>query len=431
MEIDLNIRQEAEKLRKGKKYKEALELYRKTWKERDEKIEAGSLYCLRKLGEKEKALNLAKELEAKHSSEWQKEGFNWIKSEVIWTYIQFILNNNKNLAEVEQCAEKILNYLPDELPRKKTIFAIIKVNKSQKKWDKVIFWSDKLEPEKLNDKLDESSENDWPEQARWYNAKITALVELNRCDEALELLSKIKGKYPKINKYFIRLEASALHKKGKLKESEELYKTLCLGHKVDWWIKADYARLVKDLGRPEEALNMMYDAARSNRKLEMDVSVFEEIGEICERIGKEEEALDHYILEKFVRIDAVWKVPNTVEAKINMLKNKIVTYIVPKTKQEALTKCQQYWGVKSSEERKLDIKDDRKPRRDLIGSIFMTEKEKVFCYIVTGNEKIYCLKEKLPKDCENNAVVKFDAIPSFDKKKNIKSWKAINVKKEN
>jgi hypothetical protein len=40
----------------------------------------------------------------------------------------------------------------------------------------------------------------------------------------------------------------------------------------------------------------------------------------------------------------------------------------------------------------------------------------------------FCLKKDLPKNIIDGATLNFDAIPSFDKKRNKESWKAINIR---
>ena len=41
---------------------------------------------------------------------------------------------------------------------------------------------------------------------------------------------------------------------------------------------------------------------------------------------------------------------------------------------------------------------------------------------------IFCLKGDLPYGVIDGVTLQFDAIPSFDKKKNQESWKAVNIR---
>lgn len=82
-----DIHQEANNLRQGKKYKEAIPLYEKAWAEAGDQYDgAGLLQCLRKSGDIEKAIPLAEELVEKYPD------FSWVKNEAIWTLISGQLN---------------------------------------------------------------------------------------------------------------------------------------------------------------------------------------------------------------------------------------------------------------------------------------------------------------------------------------------------
>ena len=78
---------EANKLRKAGNFEEALPLYRNLWKETGDAFDgAGLLHCLRKLKLFDEAIIFADELIVKYSD------FDWCQNEVIWTYIQGILD---------------------------------------------------------------------------------------------------------------------------------------------------------------------------------------------------------------------------------------------------------------------------------------------------------------------------------------------------
>jgi hypothetical protein len=47
---------------------------------------------------------------------------------------------------------------------------------------------------------------------------------------------------------------------------------------------------------------------------------------------------------------------------------------------------------------------------------------------VKDEQSFFCYKSDLPPDITDGNEVTFDAIPSFDKKKNKESWKASNIR---
>ena len=59
----------------------------------------------------------------------------------------------------------------------------------------------------------------------------------------------------------------------------------------------------------------------------------------------------------------------------------------------------------------------------------MGHAERSFCFITAeGGQSYFCLKADLPKGIADGANLVFDAVPSFDKKKNKEAWKAVNVR---
>jgi hypothetical protein len=70
-----------------------------------------------------------------------------------------------------------------------------------------------------------------------------------------------------------------------------------------------------------------------------------------------------------------------------------------------------------------------KMRRALQGRLTMGHSDKPFCFISSeGRDSYFCLKADLPKNIADGTVLIFDAVPSFDKKKNKHSWKAVNIR---
>ena len=65
----------------------------------------------------------------------------------------------------------------------------------------------------------------------------------------------------------------------------------------------------------------------------------------------------------------------------------------------------------------------------LKGKLKMGPLERPYCFLLSdGTGSYYCRKSDLPTGITDGVMLQFDAIPSFDKKKNQESWKAINVR---
>lgn len=424
-------KQKANGLRKAGNFKEALLLYRNLWEETEDRFDgAGLLDCLRKLELLDEAIVLADELIIKYPD------FEWCRNEVIWTYIQGILdkfNEEEPLEKVVEIAKKIMNLNPVGLAAKKVVFKVLRSAKSSNHWETVNEWVIRIDPDSLSTKpmTDSSGREGWSDQSLWYNYRIKGLVENGDTKEAINTVDEILERFPKQRKFFLRLKALANHLLGNLPESEKIYQNLCSGYKPDWWILHEYAEVVRDIGRREDALKLMYQAAIGGSKLESMVSLFVDIGMLCKELGKYEEARAHLVLCKYVRNEKGWAVPESIIKTVNDLNKHIGNDKAPSSLKEALSICRSEWSKllgKENDLKNLSYKN-RKVKKGLVGKVSLGRSDRPFCFIIAKDEQsFFCYKSDLPPDITNGDEVTFDAIPSFDKKKNKESWKASNIR---
>jgi len=192
----------------------------------------------------------------------------------------------------------------------------------------------------------------------------------------------------------------------------------------------DKAKVARDLGKKQDALQLMYWAASSNRKLGTMVSLFVDIASLCKSMGKNEEARAHLVLCRYVREENNWSLPSFILNDINEL-NENIDNKEPSSKKEALSICKSYWKklIGEPSEQKVKVDDKRKIRKGLSGKVNLGKLTNNFCFIKTkDNESFFCFKKDLSSDINDGDDVSFDAIPSFDKKKNKKSWRATKIR---
>jgi tetratricopeptide (TPR) repeat protein len=430
--VSIDVRQEANNLRREKKYDAALPLYEQLWLEKGDQYDGvGLLRCLRKLKRYDKAIPLADEIVNRFPD------FQWARNEAIWTYIEGKLNNPEDdspVAKIIEVANNIFGLNPKGFATKMVVFRVLKAAKTAGDWRTVDEWTNKLNPEALsnNPMTDEEGREGWSDQSLWYNYKARALVETDKAEEVLEFIDEVINKFPRQKKFFLRLKALSFLKLDKPDDAHEIYRSLCNVRKPDWWLLHEYANVLKDKGQKEEALKVMCQAATSHKKLEAMVTLFKDMGLLCKEIGLLKEARAHIALSSLIRTGQGWAIPVSISNAISELNSLLNNQKAPSSIRDALDICQKIWSEI------LDMKTDRtsthlrNPKRGLTGKLLLGKPDVSFCFILgDDNTSYFCQKSNLPAGIANGETVTFTALPSFDKKKNTESWKAVDIRRRN
>lgn len=426
-----DFHREANRLRQEKRYEEALPLYERSWLETGDQYDgAGLLSCLRKLKQYDKAILLADEIVKKFPD------FQWGKNEVIWAYIEGKLYKLEDDAHdrIIEIAGDIMRLKPEGFAAKKVVFRVLKAAKATADWKIVDEWADKLNPEVLSTDpmTDEEGREGWSDQSLWYNYKARALVETDKAEEVIQFIDEVINKFPRQKKFFLRLKAMSLHKLEQLDKAQEIYKSLCDVKRPDWWLLHEYARVLFDRGEKQEALKIMCLAADSHKKLETMVTLFKEIGLLCKVTGQLKEARAHLLLSSLIRAEQGWSIPESLSNTIEELNSVLNNEKAPANIREALNYCRETWNNILGVKRDHTSSTQRNPKRGLIGKILLGKPEVSFCFIHgSDNESYFCYKSDLPAGIADGEAVSFTALPSFDKKKNVESWKAVDIVRKN
>ncbi len=425
--IDLvEKKKKANELRKTSHYKDALIIYKELWDESGDKFDgAGLLHCLRKLSLFNEAIPFSEELIGKYKN------FNWCRNEVIWTTIQGkfnIIAKKERLEEALDIGNRIMELGPDVLASKLVVLKISKLAKDSKNWDILNEWIIKIDPSSLSSEpiTNASGKKGWSDQSRWYYYRILGLINTGQTDNALILIADALERFPTQGKFFLRLKADIYCSLGDLDKAENIYEQICNAKRGDWWLLHRYSLLIMAKGRKKEALELMCQAASRNSKLDVMVNLFADIGELCKELGYNEEARAHFSLCKYIREQKGW--PRSELLLVIDDLNRIIENIAePKSLNESLIICRNYWNKLLDYDPVNKSREARKIRYNLSGFISLGAPNRPFCFINSNKESFFCYKSDLPIDIRDGERVKFIGVPSFDKKKNKESWKAINI----
>lgn len=423
---------EANNLRKKREFGKALPLYRELSRDdSDPYAAAGLLRCLRELRLFDQALPLCSPTNLKHLA------LDWYRNEVIWTLIQGKLQELEEpttVDEVVSAAESILALNPKGTVAKWSIVRrVLRPAKARNRWDIVSKWIGRVNANELSTTpmKDDRGRDGWCEQAMWHNFRIRSEIEVGDKQQAILAAQRAIDLFPQQANFFKRLEALANFRLGRLNEADLLYGKLSSGGRSDWWILNEHAHVLRDLGKHQEALALMCKAALSNKKLELLVSLFSDIGFLCYKTELKQDARNHLVLCKYIRHDQGWSIPHAVSSSIAALDRELSDLVGPVSRALALAECQTFWRkiVGAQYETSQPSLESRGVKRMLRGKLRMGPPERPYCFLLSdARDSYFCRKRDLPEGAADGVMLRFDAMPSFDKKKNQESWKAFNVR---
>jgi tetratricopeptide (TPR) repeat protein len=281
-------------------------------------------------------------------------------------------------------------------------------------------WITKLDPKDLNGYEKDSSS--WTERELWYYYRVCGLAVTNNEVQAIELIDKNESEFFKRKKFFEMLKARAFIRLNKIAEASQIYEKL-VSSRADWWILREYGKFLLDQKEEKKALFQFLNAALSPpMKLELKVTLFSEIANLLTQLDKKKEALPHLLLTKAVREREGWGIGDLDERIAILGGNSEETLRID----SLLKECQEIWQTLSG--RKTSQSEKIRQDKNLKGKVINWDDGKPFCFIKTkDNQSYFCFKDDLPDEISNEQIVKFDLTPSFDKKKNQMSVKAVNI----
>ena len=135
------------------------------------------------------------------------------------------------------------------------------------------------------------------------------------------------------------------------------------------------------------------------------------------------------LLCKYVREDKGWGVSDQMLELIESVSIHLDD-IGPPALKESYTACKIEWDTVLGAHGTTPIASkQREIRRNIFGTVNSIRDDRTFCFVNLGSEEsLFCTKSDLPTSIKNGDKVIIDAIPSFDKKKNKDSWRAINIR---
>lgn len=338
----------AEAKRKQGDYPGAYEKFKEIWDSSGiPRSGCGCAHCLRKMGRCEEAALIAREVMEKSPQ------VTWALNELIWSLIQGDLKKARERGDLEvmnAVAEEIFSLSNDDLSRRVTFFSVMDIFRHKMKWDSMLQWCEKINPEMLpiEKPIPEEKHKGISERERYYYAKIRALMNLDRWDDARNTCKEAQALFPrKVD--FPRWAARARGEAGDIDGALAEFQDLLRRYRGEWYIDAERAELLQKKGEQESALALACSAAMGRGELKTKVNVMSLIAKILQATGDNEMALINIALAKEVRTREKWSVPRDLldlEFSVQqVLKAEGKPHSVSSESFEAIRdKCREYWA---------------------------------------------------------------------------------------
>lgn len=411
----------AEALRKQSSYQMAAQAFEQLWQNSPSpSVGWRWAFCLRKMGSLAKAEQTIREVLKKFP------GDKFVVSEFGWAlYFKEIkpdLEEN-NLGKVLHAANEIWQYKPTELLLAKLIMAVTKSAGKRGKWDVVLEWSGRVQPNQLDVKANEfEGKQGMSDREVWYIRRSHALLELGQFEEARRIAQAGLTEFP--NELFLaRTAALALAGAGNITGGVNELRPLLHHPRADAYLKADLGELEFKLGNLDEAHRLLCEAVLNPQGDQYKLGYFLTMAEIALAKQKPVSAAESLALAKAVRQKEEWSIP----AKLTYLEQATRQMLtaqgqswpeLPKDIKSLSRLCAEHWKAESA----VGLK--RVTGR--VGRI-TPDKKHTFIHRDDGEKPVFVLLRDLPKGFSEGMKVDFALKPSFDRKKNEESVQATDL----
>jgi len=304
--------QQANELRKGKKFEEAVPLYDEAYIDSQVVMNKwdiwGYVYSLRKTGSLDKSI----EISEKHISEFSD--FENISNNLTWAYFdKYIRNfNPSEIIKIEKGMERIYELNGQQVVNESNnipcpfTIGVFKVLKHYKKPNfnsaKVRYRIDKIDPEKLS-KKEQTITQDGKERKlasdyeTYYSFLITLLFNESKYDDCINVAENALNSITQLHYdnaiWFKRRIALSYVELGDSDKAEEILKSLDKGKGEKWFIEFELSKIYFEQENFDKSLDFALKAAKNFGDDLMKVNLYTHLARIFYKQNKLDYAKSH------------------------------------------------------------------------------------------------------------------------------------------
>lgn len=424
----------ADQLRKDKSFSEASRLYKEIFhEEKSSYIVRWLINCLRKSGEID---------EAKTITEWALKKYpddTYLRSEASWVYYDGVFkptSGQDDFNAMVDAAEKTIAIDPENALLIKLIsLQIIKQGKkvNNPNWIVIAKFAEMVDSSTLSEEKTKSSEGKkiMSEKEGWFINASRSYYETNQFKKAVTTAKQGLEVFPK-NFFLQRTIALSTSALGDSQKAVEIMRSIVTHPRSDWYVYGELAKMELDVKNYPEAHKWVCKTLNTPQEDKFKVKNFELIAEVLFHLQKPQEAMAFLAFARSIREELGWQIPPTLLALENLFKSEIPDYEnliqnIPSDPKKLTTICRSYWV---DENKATNTSPNTSERHRGKVTSFNPERNYAFIEPDDGSNSIIVYSNDLPENCAfSGAKVEYSRIPSFDKKKNRESFKAVNLRK--
>jgi len=360
------------------------------------------------------------------ATEWDRFRAGWC--------IYYTKFKNASGDAVIRIAHEILSLMPKEKRETDLLVQItalktvdsLKNKNNESGYTRIIELLDLLNPESLNEETGTGFDGKGKQieyasnKEKYYAEKTRALFELKRWSECIDSCEEALGKIAKFHYgndiWFKRRRALSLNGLGRHEEALLGLREV-LAQKHDWFIESELAIILHELGDHDSAWHHAVNASigLQSKDAEYGVKLFELMGNILTSMQRPNEAEQHFMLAAAIRNEKGWSIPESLKS---LTGSKNATH--NKGVQEVLLELRSFWQSEKKSWTKI-----------LHGKIKNILNDGACGFIIGDDGNDYYFRTKsfiqMSNGIKNGMEVRFEAIKSYDKKKQKDSLEAIRI----
>ncbi len=421
-------REQAKNLRKEQNYTSALPLYEALWNE-GQQSDAwdgwGYAFCLYKLKRYEEGLEVSR-LVYKIDSEMELNRKCY--ADCIFG-LEIDVEPIENFNRFLNAADGILKLVNQDnlyAPFTRTVFAVCKELKARDRFEDVLAWLDRLDASLLSSKPFSFTNERGREQKapsdvqRYYTFRAKALLETGQYEACITCVQEGLDRLTSFtNDGDLWLKWNAARAEFALGRTEAAHRCLTqlLHRKETWFLHEELARIARALGKNEEAWGHLYKALLDREPLELRINLFQLAAEWHQAENDLDAAREHLRVALSIRQENGWPVKEPLRALAETLE-------LPSTGHPASAELVR--SLRNTWEQRVAKDEER-----LTGEIrsVVSEGKAGFVQTPAGDSYFFSARDAKYQPVQAGDHVSFQLKPGFDRKKNVETTNAWDLKK--